>query len=123
MNVDKKNFILAARGSSLRNTIEKPHFIDDSPEVKRPIDKLVYSPNVFGWPSNDIDVMNNTTNPEVKIALERRNLKMAAENGVEDDDIALDVMQRNDESVDEYFDRMQPLINDAKNDLKKSNKK
>ena len=78
MNVDKKNAILAARGSSLRNTDVKPHYQDVTPEVRRPIDKLVYSPNVFGWPSNDIDVMNNTTNPEVKIALERLNLKMAA---------------------------------------------
>lgn len=123
MNIEQKNAILRARGSNLKNEpLRFQHAVDDAPQVHRPIDKLVYQPNVFGWPCNDIDVMNNTTNPEVKIALERRNLKMAAEYGVEDDDVALDVMQRNDETSDQYFDRMQPLIEDAKNDLKKKSK-
>lgn len=112
MNIEQKNKILKARGSSLRNQ-ERVFETASISRVVRPVDKLIYQRNVFGWPSNDIDVMNNTTNQEVKIALERRNLKMAAENGCVDDDVVLDTMKRNDESDNDYFDRMQPLIEKA----------
>lgn len=112
MNIEQKNKILQARGSSMRNQERVFDTATISRDV-RPVDKLVYQRNVFGWPSNDIDVMNNTTNPEVKIALERRNLKMAAENGCVDDDVVLDTMKRNDESDNDYYDRMQPLIENA----------
>lgn len=114
MNIDIKNKILAARGSNLRNQVRPLPKVQDGESRMKMVDKLVFAPNVFGWPSNDIDVMNNTSNPEVKIALERRNMKMPSVHGVEDDDVALDVMQHNDESSQEYFDRMQPIIEKAK---------
>lgn len=117
MDIEKKNEILKARGSQLRNAQREFPTPVEKRDV-RPIDKVVFQPNIFGWPSNDIDVMNTTTNPEVKIALERRNLKMAAENGCEDDDVVLDTMKRNDESENDYFDRMQPIIEDAKKQSK-----
>lgn len=114
-----KNDILKAKGSKYLN-FDTMLVVNYEPITRKdsPLDKLVYSKNQFGWPSNDIQFKENTSNSEVRQALERRQMPLPSNsNGVEDDDIALDLVMSQDESLVDYADRLQPYIDKAKDTL------
>lgn len=117
-----KNDILKAKGSKYLNS-DTLLVVNYEPITRKdsPLDKLVYSKNQFGWPSNDIQFKEITTNSEVRNALERRQMPINSPSiGVEDDDIALDMVMRQDESIVDYADRLQPFIDKAKDSLNNS---
>lgn len=114
-----KNEILKAKGSKYLNS-ETILVVNYEPVTRKdsPLDKLVYSKNQFGWPSNDIQFKENTSNSEVRQALERRQMPIPSKsNGVDDDDIALDMVMSQDETIVDYADRLQPYIDKAKDAL------
>lgn len=122
MNLKKKNAILKLSGSRYKN---EESYKTELPPIETKVDTLnhlVFSPNIFGWPANDLQVQNQTTNSEVKIALERRNMKMPAPGSSDNDDVILDTLKKNEETEDEYFDRMSRVIDEADKSRKKSNK-
>lgn len=117
-----KNEILKSKGSKYLNS-DTLLVVNYEPITRKdsPLDKLVYSKNQFGWPSNDIHFKEITTNSEVRNALERRQMPInSPSKGVEDDDIALDMVMSQDESIVDYADRLQPFIDNAKDSLNNS---
>lgn len=87
------------------------------PFVKRdvsPLEKLVFARNQFGWPSNDIAFKEQTTNVEVRQALERRQQPLPSVGGVDDDDVALDIVAQNGEDLESYAERLNGYVQNSK---------
>lgn len=116
-----KNSLIRAFGYNLVNDDSK--VVVNMPKAKSvtsPLDKLVYSSNRFGWPDNDIDVQNTTSNLEVKNALERRNVLRPAAHGTTNDDVAIDTAPRVSDTVESYSDRMSEFMEDYGNEVTKT---
>lgn len=117
----KTNPIITALGLPVVNSDETGVVLNipKAKKVESPLDKLVFAPNRFGWPDNDIDVQNSTSNLEVKNALERRNVIRPRGNGTTNDDVAIDTVPRVNETSDEYAERMDKNLQDFQQEFQK----
>lgn len=115
MNLEQKNAILTVRGD--KNKFAQRVIKDTVPEQDMPeLLKVVYDKDKrTGWPCNDIELMESKRTPsEIRSALERQN-RIIPNNEVasDNDDSVLAGVQRNNETDDEYVERMRNRFKDT----------
>lgn len=116
-DVNYKNAVLKAQGSKLHNDPIKYSKVDEKGVEMSELERVIYAPNpLTGFPDNDLQMQDDMqTRIELRDALAKRNYPVASDSStVDDDDLILDGMQKNDESDVAYANRLKKFANEKK---------